>query len=135
MRIYTGGIATETNSFSPLPTGLAEEWGRRFFSLRYQVNFDSLPVDQALDKALACERRPVVLADQADDEGFQPPRRGIGGKAEPGLQDDALGQAKGAGNRFRRRCGYRDSQPGCGGCRHSFDIVLYTCSKCGIRDD
>jgi len=48
---------------------LAEEWGRRFFSLRHQVNFDSLPVDQALDKALANGRRPVVLADQADNAG------------------------------------------------------------------
>ncbi len=48
---------------------LAEEWGRRFFSLRHQVNFDSLPVDQALDKALATDRRPVVVADQADNAG------------------------------------------------------------------
>ncbi len=48
---------------------LAEEWGRRFFSLRHQVNFDSLPVDQALDKALAIDSWPVVVADQADNAG------------------------------------------------------------------
>lgn len=67
------GIGTRmlalTDGDQELAEKLAEEWGRRFFSLRHQVNFDSLPVDQALDKALACERRPVVLADQADNAG------------------------------------------------------------------
>jgi microcystin degradation protein MlrC len=48
---------------------LAEEWGRLFFSLRREVHFHSLPLDEALDRALASEGRPVVLADQSDNAG------------------------------------------------------------------
>ena len=58
--------------------------------------------------ALALDRAAAI----ADDEGFQSPRRGIGGKAEPGLQDDAIGQAKGAGNRPSGRCGRNPAHSG-----------------------
>ena len=47
----------------------AAAWGQRFFSMRHQVNFDSLPVDEALDRALAIDQRPVIVADQADNPG------------------------------------------------------------------
>ena len=48
---------------------VAEEWGRRFFAMRQQTGFDSLPMAVALDKALAAEKGPVVVADQADNPG------------------------------------------------------------------
>jgi microcystin degradation protein MlrC len=48
---------------------LAAEWGRRFFAMRRQVDLKSLPMDEALDKALAAERGPVVVADQSDNAG------------------------------------------------------------------
>ena len=72
----------------------AEEWGRRFYSLRHQVNFDSLPVDEALDKALAIDRRPVVVADQADNPGGGAPSDSTVVLAEllrRGVTDAALG--------------------------------------------
>jgi microcystin degradation protein MlrC len=48
---------------------VAEEWGRRFFALRHEVVVKPLPLDAALDRALAAPRGPVVVADQADNAG------------------------------------------------------------------
>jgi microcystin degradation protein MlrC len=48
---------------------VAEAWGRRFFDLRHEVAVKPLPLDAALDHALAAPRGPVVVADQADNAG------------------------------------------------------------------
>jgi microcystin degradation protein MlrC len=48
---------------------LAEDLGRQFFAKRHQLDPKSLPLDEALDRALACERGPVVVADQSDNAG------------------------------------------------------------------
>jgi microcystin degradation protein MlrC len=49
---------------------LAEELGRDFFALRREVTVDPLPLQEALDRALAPGgHRPVVVADVADNAG------------------------------------------------------------------
>lgn len=52
---------------------LAEQLGREFWDLREQTHFKALPVDTALDQALAIAAAkpggPVVLADVADNAG------------------------------------------------------------------
>ena len=48
---------------------LAEEWGQKFFALRHPLKMPSLPLNEALDKALALNDYPVVIADQADNAG------------------------------------------------------------------
>ena len=48
---------------------LAESWGRRFYALRHELLVDSLPMNAALDRALANPAGPVVVADQADNPG------------------------------------------------------------------
>jgi microcystin degradation protein MlrC len=50
-------------------TQLAEEWGQKFFRLRHQLELSSLPLDEALDKSLAIDTFPVVVADQSDNAG------------------------------------------------------------------
>jgi microcystin degradation protein MlrC len=48
---------------------LAVEWGQKFFALRHPLLLPSLPLDEALDKALSIHEYPVVVADQADNAG------------------------------------------------------------------
>lgn len=49
---------------------VAEELGRSFFALRAEVSLRPLPMDAALDRALAADAaRPVVVADMADNAG------------------------------------------------------------------
>lgn len=48
---------------------VAEEWGRRFYALRERVRHQPLSLQAALDRALATDRRPVVIADQSDNPG------------------------------------------------------------------
>ena len=55
-----------------LAASTAEAWGRRFHDLRREVAVKPLPLDAALDRALAvleAGRGPVVIADQADNAG------------------------------------------------------------------
>jgi microcystin degradation protein MlrC len=55
-----------------LAAATAERWGRRFHELRHEVGVRPLPLDAALDRALAIlaeGRTPVVIADQADNAG------------------------------------------------------------------
>ncbi len=47
----------------------AERFGHTFWSLREAVQLRAMPVDEALDKALASNQTPVVLADVADNAG------------------------------------------------------------------
>lgn len=48
---------------------LAEQLGREFWNLRHKTGDNSLPLDQALDRAMAVDGGPVVLADVADNPG------------------------------------------------------------------
>lgn len=48
---------------------LAEAVGRKFIALRHQLDPNSLSLDEALDKALAAQHGPVVIADQSDNAG------------------------------------------------------------------
>ncbi|MCE2473014.1 MAG: M81 family metallopeptidase [Anaerolineae bacterium] len=52
-----------------LAANLAQEFGRRFFAMRHALDPPSLSLDAALDKALAADAGPVVVADQADNAG------------------------------------------------------------------
>lgn len=58
-----------TDNNPSLATRIAEKFGRKFFSLRHELLFESLPMAAALDKALAHPNSPIVIADQADNAG------------------------------------------------------------------
>lgn len=73
-------VLVVTNNNLPLARKLAEKLGRLVFSLRHQIQFDSLPMETALSKALdiiATEEKglskPVVVADQSDNAGAGAP--------------------------------------------------------------
>ena len=51
----------------------AEKLGRRQWDLREEFEIDLMPIEAALDRALAAEGRPVVLADSADSTGSGSP--------------------------------------------------------------
>ena len=48
---------------------LAEQLGQKIFALRHELDPKSLPLDEALDKALSFESGLIVVADQADNPG------------------------------------------------------------------
>ncbi len=50
-------------------TALARQLAREFFALRDELVTPVLAVDEAIDRALAAERGPVVIADTADNPG------------------------------------------------------------------
>ena len=50
-------------------TDLAAQLGRELIEIRAAVQADYLTIEQGLDRALASERGPVVLADSADNAG------------------------------------------------------------------
>lgn len=103
--------------------GLAErtaaELGRRFFELRSRTRTPYLTADEALDRALAAPRGPVVLADVADNPGGGAPgdstfvlrrllERGVRGVAAGCYWDPqaaALCAEAGAGAAFDLRLG------------------------------
>ncbi|MCY4073760.1 MAG: M81 family metallopeptidase [Chloroflexi bacterium] len=58
-----------TDNDSDLAAQLAREFGERLFAMRHELDPNSLPLDQALDKALARESGLVVIADQSDNAG------------------------------------------------------------------
>ena len=48
---------------------VAEGWGRRFYNMRHTATASSLSMQEALDRALATDKFPIVIADQADNAG------------------------------------------------------------------
>jgi microcystin degradation protein MlrC len=58
-----------------LAQSLARELGMRVYRLRHEIGFDSLslPLDDALARALAAQSFPVVVADQSDNAGAGAP--------------------------------------------------------------
>jgi microcystin degradation protein MlrC len=60
-----------TDDDQGLAERVAREFGLRVHALRGQIGFDSLalPMEEALSKALASKKTPVVVADQSDNAG------------------------------------------------------------------
>jgi microcystin degradation protein MlrC len=58
-----------TDDNAPKAEALARELGLAFFALRGQVEFRSLPLEEALARATDAPRGPVVVADQSDNPG------------------------------------------------------------------
>lgn len=60
-----------TDGDAALAERLAREFGMEFYARRREIGCESfsLPLDQALTRALASPKRPVVVADQSDNPG------------------------------------------------------------------
>jgi len=60
-----------TDDDQGLAEQVAREFGLRVHALRREIGFDSLalPMEEALSKALASKKTPVVVADQSDNAG------------------------------------------------------------------
>jgi microcystin degradation protein MlrC len=58
-----------TDADLPKAQALAEQLGREFWDLRDATRPDTLGLDEAIDRALAIDGGPVVLADVADNAG------------------------------------------------------------------
>ena len=74
--------------------GLARTLGLELRSLRSQIEAPWLPLDQALDRAMAAPAGPVVLADMADNAGGGAPSDStfvLRAMLERGMSDAALG--------------------------------------------
>ena len=83
-----------TDDDPALAAEVAREFGRRFFALRHELAPKSLSLDDALDRALALERGPVVVADQADNAGGGAPSDStfvLRALLERGVTEAALG--------------------------------------------
>ncbi len=61
-------LAITNNSQAQAQTEAAR-WGHRFYDMRHSVSASSLPMQVALDRALASSASPIVIADQADNAG------------------------------------------------------------------
>ncbi len=87
-------MLTVTDGDQALAEQLAKDFGERFFSLRHALDPKSLSLDDALDKALAAESGPVVVADQADNAGGGAPSDStfvLRALLERGVRDAAIG--------------------------------------------
>lgn len=64
-----------TDGDQALAQQVVRELGLKVYGLRRQISFDSLslPIDEALSKALAVRKNPVVVADQSDNTGAGAP--------------------------------------------------------------
>ncbi len=58
-----------TDDDPQLAADLAQHLGEKLFAIRHALDPVSLPLDAALDKALANKNGPVVIADQSDNAG------------------------------------------------------------------
>jgi microcystin degradation protein MlrC len=60
-----------TDNDAALARQVAAELGTRVYGLRREIGFDSmsLPMEEALSRALASDKTPVVVADQSDNTG------------------------------------------------------------------
>jgi len=60
-----------TDNDEALAEQVAREFGLRVYGLRREIGFDSLslPMEEALSKAMASPKTPVVVADQSDNPG------------------------------------------------------------------
>ncbi len=83
-----------TDDDPALAAALAREFGEKFFAIRHAIDPPSLPLDEALDKALALESGLAVVADQSDNAGGGAPSDStfvLRALLERGARDAALG--------------------------------------------
>ena len=83
-----------TDNDPELAAQLAREFGKRLFDMRRQLAPDSLPLEEALDRALARASGLVVVADQSDNAGGGAPSDStfaLRALLERGATDVALG--------------------------------------------
>ena len=83
-----------TDNDPDLAAQLAQEFGKKLFAMRHDLDPNSLPLGQALDKALARESGLVVIADQSDNAGGGAPSDStfaLRALLERGVTDVALG--------------------------------------------
>jgi len=62
-------VVVVTDGDQAKAASLAEALGRRFFRMRDQIVSPLIPLEPALDKALAATKGPVVMADRSDNAG------------------------------------------------------------------
>jgi microcystin degradation protein MlrC len=64
-------VLAVTDNDPALAQRVAREFGLRIYERRREIGFESLslPLEQALSKALASDKTPVVVADQSDNTG------------------------------------------------------------------
>ena len=67
-----GKMLVVTDNNPALAASIAKELGLQVFGLRHQIGFSSLPIDEALSRAVSLSEqnsKPVVVADQSDNAG------------------------------------------------------------------
>ena len=77
-----------------LAAAMARQLGEKLFAMRHELALPSLPLDEALDKALAVQAGTVVVADQADNPGGGAPSDStfvLRALLDRGVSDAALG--------------------------------------------
>jgi len=82
-----------TNDRPAYGAELAESLGRTLFDMREQLQPDYLTIDEALDRAVASEKGPVVLADVSDNSGGGAPNDStfvLRAMLERGIQNAAV---------------------------------------------
>jgi microcystin degradation protein MlrC len=64
-------VLVVTDNEQGLAERVAREFGSRVYELRHEIGFDSLslPMEESLERALASDKKPVVVADQSDNTG------------------------------------------------------------------
>ncbi len=83
-----------TDNDSELAARLARKFGEKLFAMRQDLDPNSLPLEKALDKALARQSGLVVIADQSDNAGGGAPSDStfaLQALLERGASDVALG--------------------------------------------
>ncbi|MCY4061948.1 MAG: M81 family metallopeptidase [Chloroflexi bacterium] len=83
-----------TDDDPALAADLAREFGGQFFAIRHETDPPSLPLDEALDVALAPESGLAVVADQSDNAGGGAPSDStfvLRALLERGVTDAAIG--------------------------------------------
>ncbi len=83
-----------TDDDPTLAAQLAREFGEKFFEIRHATDPPSLPLDEALAKALAAKSGLVVIADQSDNAGGGAPSDStfaLRALLERGVTEAALG--------------------------------------------
>ena len=83
-----------TDDDPQLAAQLARELGEKLFAMRHALDPQSLPLDEALDRALARESGLAVIADQSDNAGGGAPSDStfaLRAMLERGVTDAALG--------------------------------------------
>ena len=67
---YTDGkVMVITDNDPKLASDTGKSLANEIFALRHEIGFQSLPMEEAMSKAMASDKHPVVVADQSDNAG------------------------------------------------------------------